>query len=97
MRRFCWTLVETLAEAEEETLGHTLGDAQALVDTLADMVANVETETLGDTLSDAQSMVDTMADSQAKVEAETLSDKLVDTLADLRKHSSTRLLNIKQR
>ena len=71
---------------EEETLGDTLSDAQAMVDTLGTEVvvntlnasqAEVEAETLGDTLSDAQAMVD--------------------TLADLRKHYSTRWLIRKKR
>ena len=52
---------------EEETLGDTLSDAQAMVDTLGTEVvvdtlvpsqAEVEAETLGDTLSDAQALVD---------------------------------------
>ena len=80
-----------------ETPGDNQSDSQALFETLADPLAEVEAKTVGDTLSDAQALDDTMADSQAKVEAETLSDTLFDTLADLRKHSSTRLLNIKQR
>ena len=47
---------------EAETLGGTVSDAQALVDTLADLQAEVEGETLGDTLSDAQALIDTLAD-----------------------------------
>ena len=43
---------------EAETLGDTLSDAQAVVDTLVASQAEVEAETLGDTLSDAQALVD---------------------------------------
>ena len=62
----------------------------------------VDTETLGDKLSDEQALVYTPANSLAEVAdtlGNTLSDAqaLVDTLADLRKHWSTRPLTRKQR
>ena len=77
---------------EAETLGNTLSDAQALVDTVADSLAKVEAGTLGDTLSNAKALVETLADfrkywsitladSHAEVEAETLGYNLSDAQA----------------
>ena len=42
-------LADSQAEMEAETLGGTLSDALALVDTLGDSQAEVEAQTLGDT------------------------------------------------
>ena len=72
---------------EAETLGDTLSDAQALVDTLVASQAEVQEETLGDTERCAGTGRQ-LADSQAEVEAETLDDTqsdmqaMVDTVAD---------------
>ena len=66
---------------EAETLGETLRNAKALVDTLGAWQADVERETLGDTQSDAKELVDTLADSEAEVEAETLGYNLSDAQA----------------
>ena len=46
---------------EAETLGDTLSDAQAVVDTLSDWVADMEAEMVREKLSDAQAMVDKLA------------------------------------
>ena len=50
------------AEVKAETLGNTLSDAQALLDTMADSKAKVGAETLGDKLSVAQEAVETFAE-----------------------------------
>ena len=52
---------------EAETLGGTLSDAPALVDTLAVSQVKMEAETLGDTLSDSQVLVETLADSVCQI------------------------------
>ena len=73
---------------EAKTLGDTLSDVHALVESLADTVAEVKAETPGDTRGDAQALVNTLADTLAEVETETVGDTrgdaqaLVDTMAD---------------
>ena len=54
---------------EAETLGDTLSDTQALVDTLGDSAAEVEAERLGDTLRDGQALFETLVDTVADVAA----------------------------
>ena len=62
------------------TVGDTLGNAQALVDTLADTVPEMELS-VGDTRGGAQALVDAMADTPAEVEAVTPGDTLGDAHA----------------
>jgi len=63
-----------LAGVEVETLGHTLGDAEAeaLVDTLGVTLAKAKSETLHYTLGDVEhyALVDTLADLLAGVEVD---------------------------
>ena len=56
------------------TLGETVGNAQALFDTLADSLAEVEADTLGNTGGDAKALVDTLADTLAEEVSETLGE-----------------------
>ena len=53
------------------TLGYTLGNAQALFNTLAETVPEMEEQSVGDTVGGAQKLVDALADTLAEVEAVT--------------------------
>ena len=63
------------------TPGDTLGNAQALVDTLADTVTEMEEKSLGDTESGAKPLFDDRAETLAEVEAVTPGDTLGDAHA----------------
>ena len=63
------------------TVGHTLGNAEALVDTLADTVLEIEELSKGKTRGGSQALVDALADTLAEVEAVPPCDKLDDALA----------------
>ena len=63
------------------TLGDTLGNAQALVDTLSDTILEKEGITVGDSQGGVQALVDAMADTLAEVEAVTPGDTLGDRYA----------------
>ena len=70
------------------TVGDTLRNDQALVDTLADTVPEMEEKSPGDTQGGAQALLDTRPDKVEQLEAVTPGDTLgdaralVDTLAD---------------
>ena len=53
------------------TVGHTLGIAEALVDTLADTVLEIEELSKGKTRGGSQALVNALADTLAEVEAVT--------------------------
>ena len=63
------------------TLDDTLGNAQALVDTLSDAILEMEGITVGDSQGGVQALVDEMADTLAEVEAVTPGDTLGDRYA----------------
>ena len=63
------------------TVSDTLGNKQALVETLADTVPEMEDKSVGDTLGNAQALVDTLADTVAEEEALTSGDTLRDAHA----------------
>ena len=58
------------------TLGDTLSNAQALVDTLSDTVPKMEELSVGDKHVGAQALVDARADALAEVEAVRRGDTL---------------------
>ena len=53
------------------TLGYTLGNAQALLNTVAETVQEMEELLVGDTRGGAQALFDALADTLAEVEAVT--------------------------
>ena len=63
------------------TLGDTLSNAQALVDTLADTVPDMEEYSVFEKRVGPQALVDTMADTLVEVEAVTPGDSLGDAHA----------------
>ena len=67
------------------TLGDTLSNAHALVDTLSDTVPKMEELSVGDTHVGAQALVDARADTLTEVEALTTGDTVrhVQALNDL--------------
>ena len=70
------------------TVGDTLGNKQALVETLADTVPEIEDKSVGDTMGEAQALVDAQADKVAELEAV----KPGDTLGDV--HALNDLLGV---
>ena len=60
------------------TVGDTLGNAEALVDTLAHTVPEIEELSKGETQGGAQALVAALADTLAEVEALTTCDTLGD-------------------
>ena len=63
------------------TVGDTLGNAQALVDTLIDTEAEMEELSVGHTWGGAQALVDALADTLTEVEALISGDTLGDAHA----------------
>ena len=60
------------------TVGDTLGNAQALVNTVPETVQEMEELSVGDTARGAQALVDAPADTLVEVEAVSPGDKLDD-------------------
>ena len=75
------------------TLCHTLGNAQALVNTVAETVQDMEELSVGDTPGGAQALVDAQADTLGEVESVTPGDTLADAralnnlLGDISRHT----------
>ena len=63
------------------TLGDTLGDARALVDTLTDTIQEMEEYSVFEKKVGTQAVVDAMADTLAEMEEVTLGDTLGDAHA----------------